>query len=847
MKTTKLHTFKEILTEGITVDESEDPIKISCLFIPKIQRSYAQGRKSEKDIRTDFLDDIFSVLTSDEETPLELSFLFGSKQVLINGVTDGFELLDGQQRTTTLFLMYWYVYNREEERVPDFLSRFTYETRDTSTNFLTNITKKNFCFAENKPSNVLKANKWFTDDFNCDPTVCAMLNMLDEIHSRYNKMEISGVATRLERLQFYVLLLEKFDMNDELYIKMNSRGLSLIPFENFKASIVRYMKKRPDVYGGDSAEDGKKPYWLDFISKIDTRWIDIFWQNPISDDSNNIGGEIIINDFEIGNCYFRFLNRYFFTKAAILKGIEGKKLHALPYFFAHDCEDAESEKRLRGWGNYIELFELIAANQNGANLPSAIPPIFSAIERILETFLTYQDFILECIHGDPYGNTSDFDVLRKDKFFLPDKVIYAATTEFIEALPNGCDFSSEDVKENFKRMIRVAHNVIENTPIESDVPAVGVINALSEIIHFEGATDKNFYYSLAKNEVKSRNEQLREEKEKAKEMFGDEEIFIKEWETAFIEAERHPFFMGSVSFFFTPGAGDSCDFSARYNVVKNLFDEEGITEKFRKDHILIRAMLSCLNHWDRGGLQDRYFTESVEKEKYLKAIVTGCPEVRTMFCNYFNNMSITIEDYLHDIVNNATCLPDESNKSFKMLYQRLINDDNSNAIYDDVAKREAQRGCFRIQNNRSYVIMIPGKWYDQLVLDTERNKIIPQLINNYSFEYLDNNQKEQMEGSLKDCWGWSVEICKNLQYNGKDYSLHLVFNEYKEVKFYVYGSNVADLETCFGVKDNTIENGICVQGVVSYQYEVEVVIKAMINKIKEIENTMQKYFCHFPM
>lgn len=838
MKTTKLHTFKEVLTKGITVDEQEEPIKISCIFIPKIQRSYAQGRKSESDIRTDFLDDIFSVLASENETPLELSFLFGSKQVLINGVTDGFELLDGQQRTTTLFLLYWYIYNREEKNIPDFIGRFTYETRDTSTDFLTNITKKSFCIDEKKPSDVLKAKKWFTDDFNCDPTVCAMLNMLDEIHSRYNNIKVPCFVTKLERLQFYVLLLEKFDMNDELYIKMNSRGLSLIPFENFKASIVRYMKRHPDaVYGGDKPEDGEIPYWLDFISRIDARWIDLFWQNPTSNDLIDIEKEIIINDYEIGNRYFRFLNRYFFTKAAILKGVDGKKLHALPYFFSHDCEEPEAEKRLRGWGNYVKLFNLIADNQKAISLPSAKYPVFSSIERIMETFLSYQEFILECIHADPYGNTSDFDVLRKDKYYLPDKIIYAATTEFIEALPEDYDFSSEIVKKNFKRMIRVAQNVIENTTIESDIPAVGVINALSEIIHFQGATVDNFYYSLATNDLKSRNEQLMDEKEKAKEMFDDGGIFDETWEDAFIAAEKHPFFRGSVSFFFTPRAGTSGDFTARYNVVKNLFDENGITDKFRNDeHILLRAMLSCLNHWDRTGLQDRYFTEKAENQKYLKAIVTGCKEVRTMFCNYFNNTSIAIEDYLHNIVNSASCLPNESNMSFKLLYYRLINDAYSSAIYDEVAVRESSKGCFRIQNNRSYVIMIPSRWYDQLVLDTERHIIIPQLINNYSFEYNDNNQKSQIGSPLNDYWGWGVEIKKKLNFNGKEYYLHLNFNEYKQVKYYVYGSNISDLEICFGISDNTVKNGICIPETVPYQFASN--IQVIIDKITQIETKL---------
>lgn len=840
MKTTKLHTFKEVLTKGITVDGHEEPIKISYIFIPKIQRSYAQGRKAESDIRTDFLDDIFSVLVSDKNTPLELSFLFGSKQVLINGVKDGFELLDGQQRTTTLFLLYWYVYNREEKQLPDFLGRFTYETRDTSTNFLMNITKKKCFIDKKKPSDVLKANKWFTDDYNCDPTVCAMLNMLDEIHSRYNSIENPSLVNNLERLQFYVLLLEKFDMNDELYIKMNSRGLSLIPFENFKASLVRYMKKHPNaIYGGDKPEDGKSPYWLDFVSKIDARWIDIFWQNPTTHDSYEIDEEIPINDHEVGNRYFRFLNRYFFTKAAILKGVEDKKLHALPYFFSHDCEGPEAEKRLRGWNNYVDLFNLIENSQKDISLPSAKYPVFSAVERILETFLAHQDFILNCIHADPYGNTSLFDVLRKDKYLLPDKIIFAATTEFIENLPDGKDFNCEIVKENFKRMIRVAHNLIENTTIESDIPAVGVINALSEIIHYQGAIVDNFYYSLATHDLKSRNEQLKDEKEKAEEMFDDMGVFDQTWEDAFKEAEKHPFFKGSISFFFTPKAGSSQDFSIRYNVIKNLFDANGITDDYRKNkqHILIRAMLSCFNHWDKEGLQNRYFTENADnKDKYLKAIVTGCPEVRKMFCNYFNETNISIEKYLYKVVKNASCLPNEDNDSFKMLYRRLINDENSSAIFDEVAERESSRGCFCIKNNRSYVIMIPSKWYDQLVLDTERHLIIPSLINDYSFVYYDDNQRKQIDSPLHDYWGWGVDIRKKLKYNNKEYSLRLNFNAYKQVEFYVYGSNVIELEILFNISDNTIKDGICLPEKKPYQFDKDK--QEIIDAITEIEKKL---------
>ena len=387
-------------------------------------------------------------------------------------------------------------------------------------------------------------------------------------------------------------------------------------------------------------------------------------------------------------------------------------------------------------------------------------------------------------------------------------------------------------------MLRVAHNVIENTAIEGDIRAVGVINALCETIQFQGATINNFYYSLAKNDLKRRNEQLKDEKEKAEEMFNNVDEFDQTWEDAFIEAEKHPFFKGSVSFFFTPGAGASSDFINRYNVIKDLFDENGIADEYRKnEHILIRAMLSCLNYWDRKGLQDRYFTENADKkDKHLKSIVTGSPEVRKMFCDYFNNSKIAIEDYLQNIVNNASYRPGETNESFKMLYHRLINDANSSAIYDEVAIRESSKGYFCIKNNRSYVIMIPSKWYDQLVLDTERHVIIPSLINNYSFNYNDENQKNQINSSLKDYWGWGVDVYKNLKYNDKEYRLHLYFDEYKQVKFYVYGSNVIELETLFNISENTIKDGICLPDKLPYQFDKDK--QAIIDKIIEIEKKL---------
>ena len=833
MKTTRLHTFEGILKDGIYADGADEPIKIQWIFIPKIQRSYAQGRICESDVRSDFLKEIFSTLLSDTDKPLELSFLLGSRQPLVNSGESGFELLDGQQRATTLFLLYWYVCQREADKMPEYLGRFTYETRDTSSQFLKKIAETKFDLSSMKPSDAIRANKWFTDDFECDATVCAMLNMLDDIHKEYKKSQRKDLLGRLSRLQFYVLLLDKFDMNDELYIKMNSRGLSLTPFENFKASIVRYMKSpdRKGVYGSDDSNCGEAPFWLKFTSDIDAKWIDIFWQNPFSSASSDVVNTIIdIDDSDIGNRYFRFFNRYFFTKAVIMTEVKKNKLHALPSFFYNDTESEVTSHRLKGWEYYEELFGLIANARNAGKYP-----VFGPIERILDVFHDHYAEIRNMICEARYGGTSGFDVLDRDNYLLSHRAVFAAVTEFIEVLGEK-DFSECSVQENFRKMLRVVHNIIENTPMENTVTLAGVINAVSEIIHLPGAADCDFYRSLANAALKSKNRQLQEEQIKAKEMFDKDGNYDPSWEKAFITAESHPFFKGSVLFFFTPGSGTSTDFEKRFNIVKDLFDENGITLQYREDrHILIRAMLSCLDQWDTSGMRDRYITENAEKEKYLKNILTGSAKVRTMFCQYFENQELygSMECYLKDVVKKAALNLSTMSGSFKMLYSRLVTDDNSTYIFDWIGKREMeQKSCFRIQDNRSYIIAIPGTWYDRIVLDTERHLIIPDLINN-GFEYSDNNQKDAMNGPMKDSWGWQIRIKKSIETNTGTYELELNFNEYKFVEFSVYGKDIRHIVATLNVtQDKIVPDGVKLASV-GYQFYKD--RKPIFDKVREIE------------
>jgi uncharacterized protein with ParB-like and HNH nuclease domain len=174
--------------------------------------------------------------------------------------------LDGQQRLTTLFLIHWYIALKENkltDEVKNILLNFTYETRISSEDFCKNLVSENINYddIEEKISEVITDSKWYFLSWELDPTVSAMLNMLDAIHYKFKdiKEQLFEKLTNNNNITFQFLPLEKFKLTDELYIKMNARGKPLTEFENFKANFSNYLK---------SIEDK---------SKLDNEWLDIFW------------------------------------------------------------------------------------------------------------------------------------------------------------------------------------------------------------------------------------------------------------------------------------------------------------------------------------------------------------------------------------------------------------------------------------------------------------------------------------------------------------------------------------------------------------------------------------------
>lgn len=231
--------------------------------IPILQRDYAQGRKSQSKIANEFLSAIFNVLNGKRQS-LHIDFIYGYQE------NDKFLLIDGQQRITTLWLLHFYLYKKAGclEQIKDLLAKFSYNTRRSSANFCKNLLKKDFDINE-KPSEAIK-NKGGefekAENLNNDPTIKAMLNMFDWIFEEVkSKREIKKLAENLDHITFDLFDMGKFELGEELYIKMNARGKQLSKYENLKSFIEKDSK---------ISRDQK------LLESMDANWSDYFFDSP---------------------------------------------------------------------------------------------------------------------------------------------------------------------------------------------------------------------------------------------------------------------------------------------------------------------------------------------------------------------------------------------------------------------------------------------------------------------------------------------------------------------------------------------------------------------------------------
>lgn len=589
--------------------------------IPILQRDYAQGRDGKEYIREVFLKDIKDAVENNK--PLTMDFVYGYQEHKkeYDKEYDVFYPLDGQQRLTTVWLVYWYLALRSGKLSSEisFLRGFTYQTRKSSREFCEALCKRENNIYYKKNNGVvdyIKNQKWFFSAWKNDPTINAMLRMLGGTNGKDGIEPVfSGIAQqqrtweqRLERFKqritFCVLDKLPRESADQLYVKMNARGKALTDFENLKADLVGEIEKKHN--------DSLRSYIKEIPQKLDNSWNDIFWESANAGDLDGQTDEI----------FFAFINRFCFNQLCVAKGkhSEGEEEYLLKAdlikiidkIFDGSLSDSEKSQKMAGiteeqketlssysffndddkikytkfeyYQSILDFDGLQALSTILDRIKNRIGAINDQLDKINEVvskreeskyrFLpTYQtNEGKKQITKDDNGNKVGIVERTTQK----ERVYFFAICKYFETIE-----SFEE--DTFKDWMRFCRNVIENAGVDS---VAAMVSAMRKIDDFD---PKDILTALSEMQiglVESTKiaEQIQEEIQKVRKIKGEN----KDWKQQIIEAEDTLFLCGKIGFLFMDDKGQENwdNFKTKLANLKEFFGKDEASIDFVRRYAL---------------------------------------------------------------------------------------------------------------------------------------------------------------------------------------------------------------------------------------------------------------------
>ena len=243
------------------------------IVIPSLQRDYVQGNRRDK--ISPFIDYLLEGFEGKEG--IDLNYMYGTILKNDDG-TISFVPIDGQQRMTTLWLLRLYLTARANVQQPGahrpMVQRLEYRTREYAREFCRALSEHVDAIVTRKLKLVDFARQpWFIEAWRHDVTVQGCMATLRIIDEKIGSRSASELLEQFdEKIRFSLQTLDD-DINDDIYIKMNGRGIHLTEFENMKAWLDQQVERE---YASNSDDP-------DFIRRwqhcMDNEWGDMVWQN----------------------------------------------------------------------------------------------------------------------------------------------------------------------------------------------------------------------------------------------------------------------------------------------------------------------------------------------------------------------------------------------------------------------------------------------------------------------------------------------------------------------------------------------------------------------------------------
>ena len=274
------------------------------IVIPDLQRDYCWGdsayieqEKSQKELVSGFVGDYLMISfkeKSSTDNDLMLGLVYGYEEPL-----NCFNICDGQQRITTLFLLLGMVNRYSDGEFNDFVISSTemqddfephllYSIRESTLYFLSDLSLHFFIKNSIPCVSLIKKSNWYFDEYERDASVQSMLAALETIEKiLVNEKAIDYKSFGhflLNNLKMIYYDMENRARGEETYIVINTTGEPLSSTENIKPILLgsisdnkvynEQWEEREDWFwqnrGKDlCADDGMKQFFI---------W---FWQSKL--------------------------------------------------------------------------------------------------------------------------------------------------------------------------------------------------------------------------------------------------------------------------------------------------------------------------------------------------------------------------------------------------------------------------------------------------------------------------------------------------------------------------------------------------------------------------------------
>lgn len=580
------------------------------IVIPSLQRDYVQGNRCDK--ISPFIDYLLEGLEGKDG--IDLNYMYGTILKNDDGTTS-FVPIDGQQRMTTLWLLRLYLTARANVQQPGthrpMVQRLEYRTREYAQEFCRALSEHVDAIVTPELKLVdFTQQPWFIEAWRHDVTVQGCMATLRIIDKEIGSRSASELLEQFdEKIRFSLQTLDD-DINDDIYIKMNGRGIHLTEFENLKAWLDQRVERE---YASNSDASNFIRRWQHCM---DNEWADMVWQNRCvrkDDDENPIDNLMLRLLYTLAYLYWFQPNE----KESINEGRDDRRrelCHELGIDSNDDLVDYLLSHLNLGQSEKLKIF----SHESLQFIADKLDCLCSRWKQLngldlyfwkeSETTLFFQMFLDGALDSIPYGKL--------------------ALCHAVLAYPG------REAKEPFEEWMYRMRNLIVN----QDVHKGNLLNIMDSISKIgKRLKEAGFRQMFETYSIKHFNQQQLAE-EKLKSQVQDEELqrFMR-------KLENHPFFVGQIKFLFD-FCGEKIDdkdlFKGYGRVMARLFNADGFSdyEHWRLRRALLAQSTSYGFGYDRSSnrifLKSRadkrtFISDSKEHGEQphnasLKAIVDSC-------------------------------------------------------------------------------------------------------------------------------------------------------------------------------------------------------------------------------